>query len=204
MFSIVSGKYIAVEGVIGVGKTTLVRNLSLKYSIPTVLEVVEENPFLPNFYEDMDRWAFQTQLFFLVSRFDQQSAVKRTAAQGQGVVSDYTFYKDHLFASLTLKGDQLELYEKIFKVLQDQVQTPDLVVYLYADVNVLMSRIALRDRPFERSMDRNYISMLSEAYEEHMGSERNFPVLRIDTSAIDFVRNQKDLHEIFERIEASL
>ncbi|HNR79447.1 MAG TPA: deoxynucleoside kinase, partial [Mesotoga infera] len=108
------------------------------------------------------------------------------------------------FASLTLKGDQLELYEKIFKVLQDQVPTPDLVVYLYADVNVLMNRIALRDRPFERSMDRNYISMLSEAYEKHMCSERNFPVLRIDTSSMDFVRNQKDLYEIFERIEASL
>ena len=98
MFSKASGKYIVVEGVIGVGKTTLVRYLSRKYSMPLVLEVVEENPFLPKFYEDMDRWAFQTQLFFLVSRFDQQSVVKKAAMQGLGVVWVYTLYKYQLLA----------------------------------------------------------------------------------------------------------
>jgi deoxyguanosine kinase len=127
-----------------------------------------------------------------------------TAHRGRSCFVTILFIRIYLLRFAYLKGDQLELYEKIFKVLQDQVPTPDLVVYLYADVNVLMNRIALRDRPFERSMDRNYISMLSEAYEKHMCSERNFPVLRIDTSSMDFVRNQKDLYEIFERIEASL
>ncbi len=131
-------------------------------------------------------------------------AVKMTAHRGRSCFVTILFIRIYLLRFAYLKGDQLELYEKIFKVLQDQVPTPDLVVYLYADVNVLMNRIALRDRPFERSMDRNYISMLSEAYEKHMCSERNFPVLRIDTSSMDFVRNQKDLYEIFERIEASL
>lgn len=204
MFSKVSGKYVSVEGVIGVGKTTLVKLLSQKYTMPTVLEVVEENPFLTNFYEDMDRWAFQTQLFFLISRFDQQSLLKKAASQGQGVISDYAFVKDHLFASLTLKGEQLRLYEKIFNALKEQVLHPDLIVYLYADVDTLMNRIALRDRPFERRMDRTYISMLSDAYENYMKDVTESQVLRIDTSNIDFVRNPEDLKRVFERIEAIL
>ena len=204
MFSKVSGKYVSVEGVIGVGKTTLVKLLSQKYTMPTVLEVVEENPFLTNFYEDMDRWAFQTQLFILISRFDQQSLLKKAASQGQGVISDYAFVKDHLFASLTLKGEQLRLYEKIFNALKEQVLHPDLIVYLYADVDTLMNRIALRDRPFERRMDRTYISMLSDAYENYMKDVTESQVLRIDTSNIDFVRNPEDLKKVFERIEAIL
>ncbi|HNS34778.1 MAG TPA: deoxynucleoside kinase [Mesotoga sp.] len=204
MFSKVSGKYVSVEGVIGVGKTTLVKLLSQKYTMPTVLEVVEENPFLTNFYEDMDRWAFQTQLFFLISRFDQQSLLKKAASQGQGVISDYAFVKDHLFASLTLKGEQLRLYEKIFNALKEQVLHPDLIVYLFAEVDILMNRIALRDRPFERRMDRTYISMLSDAYENYMKDVTESQVLRIDTSNIDFVRNPEDLKKVFERIEAIL
>ncbi len=204
MFSKVSGKYVSVEGVIGVGKTTLVKLLSQKYTMPTVLEVVEENPFLTNFYEDMDRWAFQTQLFFLISRFDQQSLLKKAASQGQGVISDYAFVKDHLFASLTLKGEQLRLYEKIFNALKEQVLHPDLIVYLFAEVDILMNRIALRDRPFERRMDRTYITMLGDAYEEYMKDVKESKVLRIDTSNIDFVRNPEDLKKVFERIEAIL
>ncbi|KUK81864.1 deoxyadenosine kinase [Mesotoga sp. Brook.08.YT.4.2.5.1] len=204
MFSKVSGKYVSVEGVIGVGKTTLVKLLSQKYTMPTVLEVVEENPFLTNFYEDMDRWAFQTQLFFLISRFDQQSLLKKAASQGQGVISDYAFVKDHLFASLTLKGEQLRLYEKIFNALKEQVLHPDLIVYLFAEVDILMNRIALRDRPFERRMDRTYIAMLGDAYEEYMKDVKESKVLRIDTSNIDFVRNHDDLNTIFNRIEACL
>jgi len=204
MFSKLSGKYVSVEGVIGVGKTTLVQTLSRKYTMPTVLEVVEENPFLVRFYEDMERWAFQTQLFFLISRFDQQSKVKKAASQGQGVVSDYAFIKDHLFASLNLKGEQLRLYEKIFNALKEQVLHPDLIVYLYADVDTLMNRIALRDRPFERRMDRTYISILSDAYENYMKNVAESQVLRIDTSNIDFVRNPEDLKRVFERIEAIL
>lgn len=204
MFSKASGKYISVEGVIGVGKTTLVKLLSQKYTMPVVLEVVEENPFLAHFYEDMERWAFQTQLFFLISRFDQQSNVKKAASQGQGVISDYAFMKDHLFASLTLKGEQLKLYEKIFSVLKDQVLYPDLIIYLYADIDTLMKRIALRDRPFERRMDRTYIAMLSDTYEKYMAAFSESRVLRIDTSSIDFVRNVDDLNMVFSRIEASL
>ncbi|OAA31196.1 deoxyadenosine kinase [Kosmotoga arenicorallina S304] len=201
MLSKLTGKYIAVEGVIGVGKTTLVRFLSRRYFLPTVLEVVEENPFLGKFYEDMDRWAFQTQLFFLLSRFDQQNDLARKLKEGAGIVSDYIFEKDHLFASLTLKDEQKMLYERIFGLLKEQVPKPDLVIYLYASVDVLMSRITLRDRPFERSMDRSYIELLADTYEAFFEKFTNTPVLRIDTTNIDFVKNEHDLNFIFELIE---
>lgn len=201
MLSKLTGKYIAVEGVIGVGKTTLVRFLSRHYFLPTVLEVVEENPFLGKFYEDMERWAFQTQLFFLLSRFDQQTDLSKKLMKGAGIVSDYIFEKDHLFASLTLKDEQIMLYERIFGLLKEQVPKPDLVVYLYASVDVLMSRITLRDRPFERRMDRSYIELLVDTYEAFFEKFTDTPVLRIDTTNIDFVKNEHDLNTIFELIE---
>jgi len=200
MFTKFRGKYVAVEGVIGVGKTTLVRYLSKEYALPSVLEVVEENPFLPKFYEDMERWAFQTQLFFLVSRFDQQEKLKKTLQMGMGAVSDYIFDKDKLFASLTLKGEHLDLYERIFGLLKNHTPIPDLVVYLYADVYILMERIALRDRPFERSMDRSCIATLSDAYESFFKSYTSAPVLKIDTTDMDFVRNHNDLKKIYSLI----
>ncbi|MCD6159884.1 MAG: deoxynucleoside kinase [Kosmotoga sp.] len=201
MLSKLTGKYLAVEGVIGVGKTTLVRYLSRQYFLPTVLEVVEENPFLGKFYEDMDRWAFQTQLFFLLSRFDQQTDLAKKLKEGAGIVSDYIFEKDHLFASLTLKDEQKMLYERIFGLLREQVPKPDLVIYLYASVDVLMSRISLRDRPFERSMSRNYIELLTDTYEAFFENFKDTEVLRVDTTNLDFVKNERDLKYIFELIE---
>ncbi|WP_245612749.1 deoxynucleoside kinase [Kosmotoga pacifica] len=201
MLTKLTGKYLAVEGVIGVGKTTLVRYLSRRYFLPTVLEVVEENPFLEKFYEDMDRWAFQTQLFFLLSRFNQQTELAKKLKEGAGAVSDYIFEKDHLFASLTLKDDQKMLYEKIFNLLREQVPKPELIIYLYASVDVLMSRITLRDRSFERSMDRNYIELLADAYENFFEKFNDVPVLKIDTTDLDFVKNEQDLKFIFEQIE---
>ncbi|HAA85428.1 MAG TPA: deoxynucleoside kinase [Kosmotogaceae bacterium] len=198
------GKYIAIEGVIGVGKTTLARLLSQKYVVPTVLEVVEDNPFLSDFYKDIDKWGFQTQLFFLMSRFDQQATVTKALNQGTGVVSDYTFEKDHLFAGLILKGRQLRLYEKVYNILSEQVPSPDLVVYLYAPLNILQKRIAARDRPFERNMDNNYLAVLIEAYERHFLENSSSKVLRIDTTAIDFVSEPDDLRSILNRIEDAL
>lgn len=201
MFTTISGKYLAVEGVIGVGKTTLVKLLAEKYSLKYSLEVVEENPFLSRFYDNMERWAFQTQLFFLVSRFDQQNALSKSLLNGLGTVSDYIFEKDYLFADLTLKGDHMTLYKRIFNLLNEQIPVPDLVIYLYSDVDVLMKRIAQRDRPFERSMDVNYISLLAETYEKFFASYTRTPVLRIDTTKMDFVKNGDDLNEIYSLIE---
>ncbi|MGC9383272.1 MAG: deoxynucleoside kinase [Kosmotogaceae bacterium] len=200
-------KYIAIDGVIGVGKTTLTKFLCQQYSLPMILEVVEENPFLSKFYEDMERWGFQTQLFFLVSRFDQQEILKKILSRGRGLVSDYTFEKDQLFAHLTLKGDHLKLYDRIFNILYEQVPKPDLIIYLYASVDILMSRIALRDRPFERKMSRNYISMLHDAYENHFNkysNENRTKILRIDTTNIDFVKKEKDQNIIIEALEEKL
>lgn len=200
-------KYIAIDGVIGVGKTTLTKFLCQQYSLPMILEVVEENPFLSKFYEDMERWGFQTQLFFLVSRFDQQEVLKKILAKGRGLVSDYTFEKDQLFAHLILKGDHLKLYDRIFNILCEQVPKPDLIIYLYASVDILMNRIALRDRPFERKMSRDYISMLHDAYEKHFNQyekSNRTKILRIDTTHIDFVKKEKDLSKILEALEEKL
>lgn len=201
MFTKISGKYLAIEGVIGVGKTTLVKLLAEKYSLQYSLEVVEENPFLPRFYDNMDRWAFQTQLFFLVSRFDQQNELSKNILKGPGVISDYIFEKDYLFADLTLKGDHMTLYKRIFNLLNEQIPIPDLIIYLYSDIDVLMKRIAQRDRPFERSIDINYISLLAETYENFFASYSRTPVLRINTTEMDFVKSGDDLAKIYKMIE---
>ena len=149
-------RYICIEGVIGVGKSTLTRLLARPFGSETLLEVVEENPFLQDFYADRARYAFQTETFFLLSRYRQQQAVVRPIVGTRNLVSDYLFAKNRLFASLNLHGDEWELFLQLYRTLAERVQTPDLVVYLQADVDTLMSRIAQRDRPFERNMDRDY------------------------------------------------
>ncbi len=204
MFSILNNKYIAVEGVIGVGKTTLVKKLSMSFSVPYYLEIVEENPFLFKFYEDMDKWAFQTQLFFLLSRFDQVNEIKKTFIQGSGVISDYVFYKDFLFASLNLKGDQFDLYNKVFNTLKNQIMKPDLIVYLYADFETIMNRIALRDRPFERKIKKEYILSLINEYENYDKVFSGIKTLRIDTTKMDFVKNKNDFEYIYSEILRSI
>src|SRR5512136_1797074 len=140
--------YIAIEGVIGVGKTTLARLLGPLFEAEILLEVFEENPFLSDFYADRERYAFQTQIFFLLSRYHQQ---RRTAPelleQSASLIADYTFEKDALFARINLKGDELEMYYRVHEALAEKIIPPDLVVYLKADTDVLMQRIASRDRP---------------------------------------------------------
>lgn len=204
MFSILNNKYLAVEGVIGVGKTTLVKKLSRYFSVPYYLEIVEGNPFLAKFYENMEKWAFQTQLFFLLSRFDQANEMKKTFIQGSGVISDYAFYKDYLFAKLNLKGDQFTLYEKVFDILKNQIMKPNLVVYLYADFETIMNRISLRDRSFERKISEEYISSLIAEYENYEKVFSGLDILRIDTSDLDFVKNENHFKYICKRILESI
>jgi deoxyguanosine kinase len=144
--------FIAVEGVIGVGKTTLSRLLSERLAARLVLEVVEENPYLSDFYRDMRRYAFQTQLFFLLSRYRQQREIAQPDLFSPKTVSDYIFQKDRIFATLNLSDNDLKLYEQVFAVLEPQVPAPDLVIYLQASHDVLMERIARRGREFERAM----------------------------------------------------
>jgi len=196
--------YLAIEGVIGVGKTSLARLLQPKFNAQSLLEVFEENPFLSDFYSDRKRYAFQTQIFFLLSRYRQQREAVPAALDQGSLISDYTFSKDALFARLNLDGDELETYHQVHEALAERIRTPDLTVYLKVDTDVAMHRIAMRDRPYERNMDRSYIESLNRAYEVFFLSDYEGKVLLIDTSAMDFVANADDLEIINKRIRASL
>jgi deoxyguanosine kinase len=221
--------YIAIEGVIGVGKTTLARLLQPAFDSELLLEVFEENPFLSDFYSDRERYAFQTQIFFLLSRYHQQRrGVKAILESGKSLLSDYTFAKDSLFARINLKGDELEMYKRVHEALAEKIIMPDLLVYLRADTSVLMQRIAFRDRSYERNMESSYIDELNQAYEEFFSHpydgtrvltidtnprdyEELFPhpydgtrVLTIDTNPLDFVHTPKHLQLIENRIREAL
>jgi len=151
--------YFAIEGVIGVGKTTLARLLQPRLDTNLLLEVFEENPFLSNFYSDRARYAFQTQIFFLLSRYYQQNRnVPAMLEQNKHLISDYTFEKDALFASINLHGDELEMYYRVHEALAEKMIPPSLIVYLRASIDTLMQRITLLDRPYERNMERGYIA----------------------------------------------
>lgn len=198
--------YIAIEGVIGVGKTTLARLLQPAFHSNLLLEVFEENPFLSDFYADRERYAFQTQIFFLLSRYYQQRrSAPEILAAGQNLISDYTFEKDALFARINLKGDELEMYYKVHEALAEKIPPSDLIVYLRATPEVLMQRIALRDRLYERNMEQAYIEELHEAYEAFFGEDhKGTPVLVVDTTNLDFVRHPEALHYIENRVRLAL
>jgi deoxyguanosine kinase len=198
--------YIAIEGVIGVGKTTLARLLQPAFDSELLLEIFEENPFLSDFYSDRERYAFQTQIFFLLSRYHQQRrGVKTILESGKNLLSDYTFAKDGLFARINLKGDELEMYKRVHEALAEKINMPNLLVYLHADTEVLMQRIAFRDRSYERNIERNYIDELNHAYEEFFSKPYDdTPVLTIDTNPLDFVHFPEHLKQIENRIRETL
>ena len=196
--------YIAIEGAIGVGKTTLARLMRAPFQAELLLEVFEENPFLSDFYADRARYAFQTQLFFLLSRYRQQHRVVGPTLAHSPLISDYTFAKDRLFANLNLSGDELEMYERVHSVLAEKIPTPDLVVYLRASVDTLMERIAVRDRPYERAMSRDYIADLRLAYERFFADYHDAPVLPIDTDDLNWVSDPQALAHVVQRVKAAL
>jgi len=203
--------YIAIEGVIGVGKTSLARLLQPFFTSQLVLEVFEENPFLSDFYADRQRYAFQTQVFFLLSRYHQQRrSVPELLARGESLIADYTFAKDALFARINLSGDELEMYYRVHDALAEKIPPPDLILYLRAETEVLMQRIALRDRPYERNMERSYIDTLNRAYDEFFtnlqpGSNGQIvPILTLDTDHLDYIRSTEDLKLVEERIRRAL
>ena len=195
--------YIIIEGAIGVGKTTLARLLQNHLDTDLLLEVFEENPFLSKFYEARAQYAFQTQMFFLLSRYRQQQHVPQTLDRS-GLISDYMFAKDWLFAGLNLAGDEWEVYQQIHAALAEQIAVPDLIVYLQADTDVLMGRIAQRDRPYERAMDRDYIDELRQTYERFFAGFDATQVLPIDTNELNFVTSQQDLALILGQIKSVL
>jgi len=198
--------YVAIEGVIGVGKTTLARLLQPAFKAEIILEVFEENPFLSDFYGDRERYAFQTQIFFLLSRYHQQRrTVHEVIVTGKNLIADYTFAKDALFARINLKGDELEMYYKVHEALAEKIQKPDLLVYLQATTDTLMQRIALRDRPYERQMERSYINELNLAYDDFFSKPFDHtPVLTIDSNSLNIIQNPEHLRMIENRIRQSL
>ena len=192
--------YVAFEGVIGVGKTTASRHLAEILNARLLLEEVEENPFLDSFYKDMRRYAFQTQMFFLVSRYRQQTDFLQGDVFFQKTVSDYIFQKDRIFANITLDDRELDLYNRVVPVMERDVPRPDLVVYLQASVPVLMDRIRKRGREFEAQMDTEYIATLAEAYNYFFFHYTETPLLVVNTNQLDFVNRKEDFDDLVRRI----
>ena len=193
-------RYIVVEGPIGVGKTSLVNILSERFKARRVLEVVEENPFLSSFYGDRAKFAFQTQIFFLLSRFRQQQELFQQDLFNAVTVSDYLFAKDRIFACLNLDPNEMSLYDRVFEALGTRVTKPDLVIYLQARLDVLLGRIKRRARDFERKFDADYLEELVKAYNEFFFHYSETPLLVINTSDIDFVNNDADMENLMSVI----
>lgn len=193
-------RYIAVEGVIGAGKTALAKKLKAKLDARLILEQFETNPFLEKFYNDRRRYAFQTQMFFLINRFKQQEELSQEDLFSSYIVSDYIFEKDRIFAYLNLTGDELKLYESLYPLLARSLRKPDLVVFLQSSIDRLMFNIKKRGRAIEKNLSRSYIEELSEAYNHFFFRYNSTPLLIVNSTEIDFVNNENDFEELFRQI----
>ena len=194
------GRYIVVEGPIGVGKTSLAKILANEFQARTVFERVEENPFLPKFYKARETYAFQNQTFFLLSRYHQQMELAQQDLFNQSTVADYLFARDNIFATLTLSTEELKLYQQIYALLNARVVKPDLVVYLQARPEVLYKRLKKRDKKYERSVTFEYLSEVAQAFNQFFFRYGDTPLLVVNTSDIDFVASSKDLTDLIKEI----
>lgn len=193
-------KYIAIEGAIGAGKTSLAQLLAESAKAKLVLERLEENPFLPGFYQDRDKYAFQMQLFFLLNRYSQQRELLQQDLFYDCVICDYLFAKDRIFAYLNLDEDELFLYERIYDFLNEAIPKPDLVVYLQASTDILMERIRRRGRDFEKDVPEEYMRELNERYNSFFFHYSQTPLLVVNTDNLDFVNDERDLMDLIEEI----
>ena len=193
--------YIAIEGVIGVGKTSLTNALARRFNGESILEPFEENPFLERFYEEPEPWAFQTQLFFLLNRFKQLQDTRQQDLFKRTTVCDYLFAKDTIFAHATLSDDELVLYNQIYELLCERVPTPDLAIYLQAPTEVLLERISKRSRSYEQAIEPGYLQRLSELYNQYFFHYTDSPLLVIQTTHLDFIHSKEDLDLIVHEIE---
>jgi deoxyadenosine/deoxycytidine kinase len=193
-------RYIAIEGVIGAGKSSLASKLAEKLNASLIMEEFESNPFLEKFYDDRKRFAFQTQMFFLINRYKQQQNLQQQNLFSNYIVSDYIFDKDKIFAYLNLAGDELKLYETIFPLLERDLAKPDLVIYLQSSIDRLMYNIKKRARKIEKSLSRSYITELYEAYNNFFFKYNNTPLLIVNTTEMDFVNRPKDFNELYAQI----
>ncbi len=190
--------YIAIEGVIGVGKTTLATILAERLGAKLQVEEVEENPFLEKFYCDMQGYAFQTQIFFLLSRYRQQVDLVQASLFEQTVVSDYIFAKDRIFAYINLNDDELALYERLVKILEKDIAKPDVVVYLQATTDVLLERIRKRGRHFEKDMPRDYIDTLNRAYNHFFFHYEDTPLIMVNTDSLDLPKSPAHVDRLIQ------
>ena len=193
--------YIVVEGPIGAGKTTLARMLADERQARLVLEKVEENPFLERFYEDQGKHRFQAQLYFLLTRYRQQQELAQADLFRQNLVCDYLFAKDHLFAQVNLDADEFALYRQLFSLLGGRLPKPDLVVYLEARLDVLMSRVRKRSKDYERSITPEYVRRIAEAYRDFFFHYDETPLLVVNCSEIDFVEHAEQTEDLLREID---
>ena len=193
-------RYIVVEGPIGVGKTSLVQKLGEEFASRVILEKVADNPFLPKFYTNPSGFAFQTQMFFLLSRYQQQRELAQQELFSQSIICDYLFAKDRIFASVNLDEDELMLYQQIYTLLDQRIPKADLVIYLQSPTGVLQQRIRMRGRSYERDVSRDYIEAVNEAYNRFFFNYDETPLLIINTAEVDFVRRPEDFQDLVREI----
>ncbi len=196
-------RYIAVEGPIGVGKTTLALQLSRRLNARLVLEEFTDNPFLAEFYRDRERVAFQTQVYFLIARYKQQERLRQQDLFSRAIVSDYLFAKDRIFAYLNLSEPEVQLYEKIYELIRPSLLKPELVVYLQARTDVLLQRLRKRGREMETPIQAEYLENLMRGYNNFFFHYDETPLLVVETSEIDIVNNPRDFEDLIEVIRTT-
>lgn len=201
--------FITVEGPIGVGKTTLSKAIAEAQRFHQLSEIVDENPFLNKFYEDIEEWSFQTEMFFLCNRYKQLSDIqKKFLSQQQPVVADYHIFKNLIFARRSLPADEYAKYEEIYHILTKDMPVPNVIIYLHATLDTLMKRIALRGRDFEKNIDPSYLQRLSEDYEQFIAdfeaAHPDIPVLHFNGDKLDFVNHTGDLHTILSQVDETI
>ncbi|MDO8425914.1 MAG: deoxynucleoside kinase [Deltaproteobacteria bacterium] len=194
-------RYIAIEGPIGVGKSSLAELLANELNGRTLIEEVDANPFLPKFYVDIKKYALQTQLFFLLSRYQQQKEMFQQELFNSTVISDYLFAKDRIFAYLNLDENELSLYEQVYRLLDTRIPKPDLVIYLQASTEVLLERIGRRNKDYEKGVKEEYLEKLIDAYNRYFFYYNDTPLLVVNTTEIDFVNNPADLTNLVKEIK---
>ena len=195
-------RFIAIEGAIGAGKTSLVNFLGEQYDAHLILEDNDSNPFISQFYEDKDAYSFQTQVFFLLSRYNQYMQLAQRDLFNSVVVIDYLFQRDKVFARLNLEDHEFSLYEQIFNLIDTKAPKPDLVIYLQASTEVLQERVAKRGREYEAFMDPDYLDSVNKAFNNFFFYYSETPLLVINTNEIDFVEKKCDLDELIKKVNS--
>ncbi len=201
--------FITVEGPIGVGKTSLAKAISKQFHFALLKEIVDENPFLGKFYENIEEWSFQTEMFFLCNRFKQLGDINtHYLSQKRSVVADYHIFKNLIFAQRTLNSDEYKKYYKIYQILTEDMPKPNVIIYLNASLDTLLKRIKLRGREVEKNISPLYLEQLSLDYEQTIAAfekeHPEIPVLRFNGDELDFVKSEQDLQHIFEKLSFSL